>query len=299
MRYFITGASGWIGSAVVRELIDAGHVVTGLARSDASAARIRALGAEVVDGELRDLDVLRDAAAASDGVVHLGFIHDFDDFMTSVRVDREAIEAIGSALEGTGRAFAIASGVAGLTAGRPATEEDAGDVPNPRVDSARHVLSLAERGIRPLILRFAPSVHGIGDHGFVKVIAQVARRTGVSAYVGDGSSRWSAVHRLDAARLVRLALDEPAGPAVIHAVGEEGVAAKAIAEALAVRLDVPTRSIAPEEALDHFGWMGRFFGQELTATSRLTRERLGWEPVNPTLLEDIAAGGYDVPAEAA
>jgi nucleoside-diphosphate-sugar epimerase len=298
MRYFITGASGWIGSAVARELVDAGHAVTGLARSEASAARVRELGAEVVRGELTDLEVLRSAAAEADGVVHLGFVHDFDDFATSVRIDRDAIDALAAALEGTGGTLAIASGVAGLTAGRPATEDDAGDVPNPRVENARHVLSLAERGIRPLILRFAPTVHGAGDHGFISYIAQTARRQGVSAYVGDGTSRWAAVHRADAARLVRLALAAPETAPVVHAVAEEGVSARAIAEALALRLGVPAVSIAPEDALEHFGWMGRFFGQELSATSDLTRQRFGWTPTHPGLLEDIAAGAYDVPAAA-
>ncbi|GAA5202715.1 SDR family oxidoreductase [Microbacterium jejuense] len=296
MRYFVTGASGWIGSAVTRELLSAGHEVTGLARSDSSAAAVAALGADVVRGDLTDLDVLRDAAASSDAVVHLAFIHDFSDFLTSVRVDREAIDAFASALEGTGRTLAIASGVAGLVQGRPATEDDMSQVPNPRADNAAFVLSLADRGVTPLILRFAPSVHGTaGDHGFIRTIAQVARERGVSAYVGDGGSRWAAVHRDDAAHVVRLALEAPERGAVVHAVAEEGVSAKAIAEALADRLGLPTASIAPEEALDHFGWMGRFFGQDLAATSTITRERYGWTPTRPTLLADIAAGGYDVP----
>ncbi|HYP72799.1 MAG TPA: SDR family oxidoreductase [Microbacterium sp.] len=299
MRYFVTGASGWIGSAVTRELLSAGHEVIGLARSDSSASAVAALGAGVVRGDLTDLDVLRETAASSDAVVHLAFIHDFSDFLTSVRVDRDAIDAFASALEGTGRTLAIASGVAGLVQGRAATEADMSQVPNPRADNATFVLSLADRGVTPLILRFAPSVHGTaGDHGFIRTIAQVARERGVSAYVGDGGSRWAAVHRDDAAHVVRLALEAPGRGAVVHAVAEEGVSAKAIAEALAGRLGLPTASIAPEEAFDHFGWMGRFFGQELSATSTVTRERYGWTPTHPTLLADIAAGGYDVPARA-
>ncbi|MBD3940486.1 SDR family oxidoreductase [Microbacterium sp. NEAU-LLC] len=296
MRYFVTGASGWIGSAVTRELLSTGHSVSGLARSDASAAAIAALGADVVRGSLTDLDVLRDAAAATDAVVHLAFIHDFSDFLTSVRVDREAIETFASALEGSGKSLAIASGVAGLTEGRPATEDDRVVGPNPRGDNATYVLTLAERGIKPLILRFAPSVHGTaGDHGFVRTIAEIARARGVSGYVGDGTTRWAAVHRDDAAPIVRLALESPDRGSVVHAVAQEGVRARDIAEALGARLGLPTVSIAPEDAVDHFGWVGPFFGADLTATSTITRERWGWQPTHPTLLADIAEGGYDVP----
>jgi nucleoside-diphosphate-sugar epimerase len=300
MRYFITGASGWIGSAVTRELLASGHSVAGLARSDASAGAIAALGADVVHGSLTDLDVLREAATSSDGVVHLGFIHDFTDFETSVRVDRAALETFGAALEGTGKTLAIASGVAGLVQGRPATEEDLGDSPNPRVEHAKYVLSLAGKGVRPAILRFSPSVHGTaGDHGFIKVIAQIARQRGVSGYVGDGTSRWAAVHRDDTAHLVGLALASPYEKVVVHAVAEEGIPAKAIAEAIAARLDVRTASIAPEDTASHFGWMGAFFSQDFQASSAITRERYGWVPTHPTLLEDIAAGGYDVPLQQA
>jgi len=295
MRYFITGASGWIGSAVTRELVAAGHEVTGLARSDASAAAITALGGDVVRGSLTDPAVLRDAATGSDVVVHLAFIHDFSDFLTSVQVDRAAIETFASALDGTGKTLAIAAGVAGLVVGRPATEEDAVQIPNPRADNSTFVLSLADRGVKPLILRFAPSVHGTaGDHGFVKTLAEVARERGASGYVGDGSSRWAAVHRDDAARLVRLATEAPDRGTVVHAIAEEGVPSKAIAEALAARLGVPTTSVPPEQASEHFGWVGAFFGQDFPATSILTRERWGWQPTQPTLLDDIAAGGYDV-----
>jgi nucleoside-diphosphate-sugar epimerase len=293
MRYFITGASGWIGSAVTRELLANGHQVTGLARSDASAAAIEAVGAEVVRGSLTDLDVLRDAATAADGVVHLGFIHDFSAFEASISVDRAAIEALGAALAGSGKVLAIASGVAGLMTGRPVTEEDAGESANPRLENARHLLALADTGVKPLVLRFAPSVHGIGDHGFISTIAQIARDKGLSAYVGDGSSRWAAVQRDDAARLVRLALESPDTARIVHAVGEEGVTAKDIAEAIAARSGIPAVSIAPEQAQEHFGWMGMFFGQDLPASSALTRERYGWTPSGPTLVEDIAAGGYD------
>jgi nucleoside-diphosphate-sugar epimerase len=293
MRYFITGASGWIGSAVTRELLASGHQVSGLARSDASAAAVAALGADVVRGSLTDLDVLRDAATASDGVVHLGFIHDFSAFETSITVDRAAIETLGAALAGSGKALAIASGVAGLTPGRPVTEDDEGEGEEARLGNAKYLLSLAGAGVKPLVLRFAPSVHGIGDHGFISTIAQIAREKGVSAYVGDGSSRWAAVQRDDAARLVRLALESPDTAGVVHAVGEEGVPARKIAEAIAARTGIPVVSIAPEQTMEHFGWMGRFFGQDLPATSVLTQQRYGWSPTAPSLIDDIAAGGYD------
>lgn len=300
MRYFITGASGWIGSAVTRELLAAGHRVAGLARSDASASAIAALGAEVVRGELTDLDVLRDAATASDGVLHLGFVHDFDDFATSVGIDRAAIDAFGDALAGDeGKVLVVASGVAGLTPGRPATEDDDG-VAEGRSANAHATLALAERGIRPILARFAPTVHGpAGDHGFIRVVAEIARRTGVAGYVGDGDHAWAAVHRDDAARLVRLAVESPATATRVHAVAEEGVPTRVIAEALGERLGVPTASIAPEDAAEHFGWMGRFWSLDLRAAGALTRERYGWEPAGATLLDDIAAGGYDVPAGAA
>jgi len=300
MRYFITGASGWIGSAVTRELLGAGHQVVGLARSDASAAKIAAGGAEVVRGELTDLDVLRDAAADADGVVHLGFVHAFDDFATSVGVDRAAIEAFGDALAGdAGKVLVVASGVAGLVPGRAATEDDEG-APESRGANAHYALSLAERGIRPILARFAPSVHGTGgDHGFIATIAQIARRTGVAGYVGDGEQAWAAVHRDDAARLVRLAIASPQTATRVHAVAEEGVSTRAIAEALGKRLGLPTASIAPEDAMEHFGWMGRFWSLDLRASNALTRERYGWTPTGPTLLDDIEAGGYDVPAAAA
>jgi nucleoside-diphosphate-sugar epimerase len=300
MRYFVTGASGWIGSGVTRELLAAGHTVTGLARSDASAARIEALGAEVVRGELTDLDVLRDAAAASDGVVHLGFIHAFDDFMTSIAIDRATIETFGEALAGdAGKVLVIASGVAGLTPGQVSAEGDEGDPEQPRIANAHLALSFADRGVKPILARFAPTVHGSsGDHGFIRVVAEIARRTGVAGYVGDGSQAWGAVHRDDAAELVRLAIESPDVATRLHAVAEEGVPTKVIAEALGERLGVPAVSIDPDDAMEHFGWMGRFWPYDLRASSDLTRERYGWQPTRPTLLEDIAAGGYDVPAEA-
>jgi nucleoside-diphosphate-sugar epimerase len=297
MRYFITGASGWIGSAVTRELVAAGHQVVGLARSDASAARVAELGATPVRGALADLEVLRDAAAAADGVVHLGFIHNFDDFATSVAVDRAAIEVLGTAMADSGRPFVVASGFAGLAPGSIATEEtpvnrDLG----PRIENAILAESFADRGVRVIFARFAPTVHGMGDHGFISRIAGIARDTGVSAYIGDGTNRWGAVHRLDAAHLVRLVLDRPEAATVVHASGEVGIPARDIAQALGDRFGLPVTSIASEAADEHFGWIGPFFAGDLAGSSVLTRERFDWHPTHPTLLEDIAAGAYDAGA---
>lgn len=301
MRYFITGGSGWIGSAVTRELLGAGHEIVGLARSDASAARVAGLGAVPIRGELTDLDTLAGAARDADGVIHLGFVHDFTDFATSIAIDRAAITALGEAMSGSGRPLLIASGFAGLAPGSVATEETPADpaVAGPRAETARIAEQFGERGVRVIFVRFAPTVHGTGDHGFISAIAQTARQRGVSAYIADGTHRWGAVHRDDAARLVRLAAERPELAIVVHASGEEGVPTRLIAEALGERLDVPTVSIDRRDAGEHFGWLGRFFGSDLAGSSILTRERFGWEPTGPTLLEDIAAGAYDVPAGAA
>ena len=297
MRVFITGASGWIGSAVTDELLANGHEVVGLARSDESAAGIVAKGADVVRGTLTDLDVLRDAASASEAVVHLGFVHDFANFAESGRIERAAVHIFGETLTESDRPLLLASGVA-FPRGRALTEEDASTLVGPdapRGGSEALALEFADRGVRSVGVRFSPTVHGQGDHGFIATIAGIAQRTGVSGYVGDGSSRWPAVHRLDAAHLVRLALEGAQAGSVVHAVAEEGIATKDIAEALGAALGVPVQSVAPERAQEHFGWIAMFWGLDVPASSAITRERLGWEPTHPTLLEDIAAGYYSAP----
>lgn len=294
MRVFVTGASGWIGSAVTEELQAHGHHVMGLARSEASAARITAFGADVARGELTDLDVLKEAASTADAVIHLGFVHDFARFAESGLIERAAVAALGETLAGTDRALLLASGVA-FPKGRPLTELDPSThvgAEAPRGGSEALAMEFADRGVRTVALRFAPTVHGRGDHGFSATIAGVARRTGVSGYIGDGANRWPAVHRSDAATLVRLALEGSPAGSIVHAVAEEGIPTLRIAEAHAAVLGVPARSIAPDDAAAHFGWIAGFWGLDAPTSSALTRERLGWAPSGPTLLEDIADGVY-------
>lgn len=295
MRVFVTGASGWIGSAVVPELLSAGHTVVGLARSDASAAALEAVGAQTHRGSLDDLESLKAGAADSDGVIHLAFKHDFSDYEGAGRTERAAIETIGGELEGSGRPFLFASGVALLAPGRVATERDGTPYTGPdapRGGAEPLALGSAERGVRPVSLRFAPTVHGDGDHGFTAALVDIARRTGVAGYIGDGANRWPTVHRLDAAHLVRLALDAAPAGSVVHAVGEEGVPTRDIATAIGQGLGLPVVSIAAEDAPEHFGWLARFFGVDVPASSALTQELLGWTPTHPGLLDDLAAGYY-------
>jgi nucleoside-diphosphate-sugar epimerase len=295
MRIFVTGATGFIGSAIVQELINAGHQVFGLARSDASAKSLADAGAKVHRGDLEDLDSLRSGAAASDGVIHTGFNHDFSRFKEVCEVDRRAIEALGAALAGSDRPLLIASGTALVSPGRLATQESvstisAGDIP--RVASEEAATLMATRGVRVALVRLAPSVHGDGDHQFVPTLIKLAREKGVSAYVGDGRNRWNAVHRLDAARLFRLAIEKTTAGARFHAVAEEGIAFRDIAEVIGRRLNVPVVAKSPEKAADHFGWLATFAGLDCPASSKLTQERLGWRPVQPSLLTDLERGSY-------
>jgi nucleoside-diphosphate-sugar epimerase len=293
MRVFVTGATGFIGSAVVSELGDAGHEVVGLARSDAGAEALAAAGAEVHRGDLSDLESLRSGAAAADGVIHCAYIHDFSQMEMAAHTNNRAIETLGAALEGSDRPLVVTSGTALVAPGRLATEADmASGGGHPRVESERIALALASRGVRVSILRPPPSVHGEGDHGFVPVLIDIARTKAVSAYVGDGSNRWPAVHRLDAARLYRLALESAPAGTVLHAVGEEGVPTREIAEVIGRHLEVPVVSVEPDAASDHFGWIGAFYSLDVPASSALTRERTGWQAEQPGLIADLDAGHY-------
>jgi len=304
MKIFVTGASGWIGSAVVPELIGAGHEVTGLARSDASAQALVKAGAQVEHGTIDDLGLLAKAAAASDGVIHLAFKHDIaftGDFEGASNADRTAVDTFGDALAGSGKPFVIASGLLGLTPGQVATERDGltpdsgaghGEGPSARLATAHATLALADRGVRSSVLRLPPTVHGDGDNGFVAILVGIAREKGVSGYIGDGSNRWPAVHRLDSARLFRLALESAPAASTLHAVADEGVPTRAIAEVIGRHLDLPIVSIAPEDAGEHFSWLGGFFAIDAPASSTLTRELLAWQPTQPGLIEDLDQGHY-------
>jgi nucleoside-diphosphate-sugar epimerase len=309
MRVFVTGASGWVGRGLVPELIAAGHEVTGLARSDAAAKALQAAGAEARRGSLDDLGTLREAAAASDGVVHLAFKHDIafsGDFAGATAADRAAIETFGEALAGTGKPLVIASGilgVLGLPPGVTATERDglapaAGDreVPisgaNDRMANAHYTSALAGRGVRSSIVRLPPSTHGNGDNGFIPAAIGFARQKGAAAYVGDGANRWPTVHRDDAARLFRLALESAPAGSVLHAVGDEGVPIREVAGVFAARLGIPAVSVTPEEAGEYVGFLGGFWGFDGPASSRITRDLLGWEPTRPGLIADLEEGHY-------
>jgi len=308
MRVFVTGASGHIGLPTVRDLLAAGHEVIGLARSEASAAKVSAAGADVLRTTLDDLEGLQTAARSADGVIHLAFKHDLalvaGDFAGAVNADLRAVEAIGEALAGSGKPFVNTSGtmlLAHSVKGRAGTEEDAGQPGgNPRVASEDLSLALAGRGVRASIVRLPPTVHSSLDHhGFIPMIIAAARKSGFSAYVGDGGARWPAVHTLDAARLYRLAVESAPPGMRAHAAAEEGVTFRAIAETIAQKLGVPAKSISPAEASDVFGpFVGRFVQLDNLTSSAYTRERLGWAPSHADLLSDIAAGHYFAPPAA-
>ncbi len=305
MRVFVTGASGWIGSGVVAELVGAGHEVVGLARSDSSAASIAAAGAEVLMGSLDDDESLRRGADASDGVIHLAFQHELafsGNFIEAARTDRRAIETFGDVMAGSGRAFVIASGTLGVNTSGIATERDGhgmdvdlsahGEGPRLRWENAELTLSLASRGIRSSVVRLPPTNHGDGDHGFIAALVNIARATGVAGYLGDGSNRWPAVHRLDSAHLFRLAVESAPAGSTLHAVADEGVALRDIAEVMGRHLNVPVAAIAPDKAAEHFTWLAGFVGIDGPTSSAFTRELMKWQPTRPGLIDDLHEGHY-------
>ncbi|WP_118178536.1 SDR family oxidoreductase [Paraburkholderia phosphatilytica] len=298
MRVFVTGATGWVGSAVVKDLLAAGHQVLGLARSDEGARSVAAAGAEVLRGSLEALDSLKRGAAQADGVIHAAFNHDFSKLAENAEHERLAIEAIGNELAGSNRPFIVTSGVALLAPGRVTTEDEparAAIASFPRSPEAA-AAAFSARGVRVSAVRLAPTVHGLGDHGFVPRLIEIARAKGVSAYVGEGGNRWPAVHRLDAARVYRLALERDAEGATWHAIAEQGVPFKAIAEAIGRGLGIPVVSQTPEQAADHFGWFARFAAIDCPSSSEITRSRLGWQPEHPVLLADLGQPEYFEPA---
>ena len=294
MRVFVTGATGFVGSAVVQALLQAGHQVLGLARSEASAQALTDAGADVHRGSIEDLQSLASGAAQADGVIHTAFIHDFSQFLENCEKDRLAIGALGAALKGTDKPLIVTSGTALVSNGQLATENDLPDPQgqNPRIASDQAAAALAEQGVHVSLVRLPPSVHGAGDHGFVPMIIAMAREKGESAYIGAGQNLWPAVHRLDAARVFVLALEKGASNAIYHANSEEGVPFCEIATLIGKHLNLPVVSKNAQEAGEHFGWFTHFASLNNPTSSQITREVLGWKPEHQDLLTDIDTAGY-------
>jgi nucleoside-diphosphate-sugar epimerase len=294
MKVFVTGATGFVGSAVVADLLASGHQVLGLARSDAAARQLVAAGAEVHRGDLQDIESLREGVAVSDGVIHTGFIHDFSRFAEMCEIDAKAIGAMGTAIVGTTKHMVVAAGVAFVATGRMALEADPGPAPSdayPRQSEQAAALVTAHGG-HASVVRLSPSVHGEGDHGFVPMLIAIAREKGVSAYIGEGSNRWAAIARRDAASLFRLALERGAAGATYHGVAEQSITFRDIAEAIGHGLGMPVRSLAPADAEGHFGWFSGFAGMDCPAASDWTQAQLGWTPGGATLLDGLTANRY-------
>ena len=297
MRIFVTGAAGWVGSAVVPELISAGHQVVGLSRNEDNAKKLQAMGAEVHSGDLNDLDSLKKGAASCDAIIHLAFVHDFTDWAGNCAKDRTVIEALGSVLEGSDKPLIVTSGMTIIpsTPGTPAVESDAFNAQIPRFATEQGAAEVAKRGVVVSIIRLPPSVHGDGDFGFVPTIIKANLSKGVSPYVGEGKNRWPFVHRLDAAKLYRLVVEakQTAGQLhIFHAVAEEGVAFREVAETIAKVHRIPARSISQEEANAHFGFLGHFVSANLPSSSARTRQQTGWTPTHVGIIEDLQQGSY-------
>ncbi len=291
MRVFVTGATGYVGTAVIDELVGAGHTVLGAARSDDGAQALAARGIEVHRGDLTEPETLADAARSCDGVVHTAFIHDFSRFVESAEIERVAVKAMLDALEGSDKPFVISSGLLMTRPGAVLVETDVG-ADFGRGGTENMVVAAAQRGVRTAVIRLAPTVHGKDDRGFTPRLIDTARQSGVAAYIGDGANRWPAVHRLDAARLYRLALEKGSPGARYHAAGDEGVPTREIAEAIGRHLNLPVESIAAEKAVEHFGFLGMFFGVDAPASAQATRAELGWAPREPGLLAGLGTDAY-------
>jgi nucleoside-diphosphate-sugar epimerase len=295
MRIFVTGATGFIGSAIIEDLIEAGHQVLGLARNAEAAAVLERRGIAAHLGDVSAPDSLAAAARLCEGVIHTAFIHNFADIATSGKIDKAAVQAMGEALAGSGKPLVITSGTAVLPAGVEGFEDDAADAESAgkhRVPSEQVALSMAARGVRASVLRLPPSVHGDGDHGFVPALINIARSSGVSAYIGDGANRWPAVHRLDAARLFRLVMEQGAAGACYHGAAEGGVPTREIAEVIGRRLNLPVVAKTPDEAAAHFGWLAHFFGRDCPVSSAQTQRELGWDPTHAGLIADLDRPAY-------